>query len=98
MTARQSIDRSLDRPGPDRRSSWQAMDSGRLLLRAVWGMLALASFASLAVTTGRPPIRAAVAFGLFIAFGELLRLALPRGREAAPIAMAGAGCCAPVPR
>ena len=27
---------------------------------------------------------------LFIAFGELLRLALPGGREAAPIAMAGA--------
>jgi HD domain len=90
MTARQSIDRSLDRPGPDRWSSWQAMDSGRLLLLAVSGMLVLASFASLAVTTGRPPIRAAVAFGLFIAFGELLRLALPGGREAAPIAMAGA--------
>jgi hypothetical protein len=31
-----------------------------------------------------------VAFGAFIAFGELLRLALPGGREAAPIAMVGA--------
>ncbi len=31
-----------------------------------------------------------MAFGLFIAFGELLRLALPGGREAAPIAMVGA--------
>ncbi len=31
--------------------------------------------------------QAAIAFGLFIAFGELLRLALPGGREAAPIAM-----------
>ena len=30
-----------------------------------------------------------MAFGLFIAFGELLRLALPGGREAAPIAMVG---------
>jgi len=90
MATRQSIDRSLGRPAPDRWSSWQAMDSGRLLLLAVSGMLVLASFASLAVTTGRPPVRAAVAFGLFIAFGELLRLALPGGREAAPIAMAGA--------
>ena len=33
---------------------------------------------------------AALAFGGFIAFGELLRLALPGGREAAPIAMVGA--------
>src|SRR5580693_7763714 len=91
MTARQSIDRPpLDRPGLDRWSSWQAMDSGRLLLLAVSGMLVLAAFASLAVTTGRPPVRPAVAFGLFIAFGELLRLALPGGREAAPIAMSGA--------
>ena len=31
-----------------------------------------------------------IAFGLFIAFGELLRLSLPGGREAAPIAMVGA--------
>jgi hypothetical protein len=31
-----------------------------------------------------------VAFGGFIAFGELLRLALPGGREAAPIALTGA--------
>jgi hypothetical protein len=34
--------------------------------------------------------QAAIAFGLFIAFGELLRLALPGGREAAPIAMTAA--------
>ncbi len=32
----------------------------------------------------------AVAFGLYIAFGELLRLVLPGGREAAPIAMSAA--------
>jgi HD domain len=76
----------------ERWSSWQAMDSGRLLLLAVSGMLALAAFANLAVTT-RLPVKLpapAVAFGLFIALGELLRLALPGGREAAPIAMAGA--------
>src|SRR3984957_8741082 len=86
MTTRQSIDRQP----LDRWSSWQAMDSGRLLLLAVSGMLVVASFASLAVTTDGLPVMPAVAFGLFIAFGELLRLALPGGREAAPIAMAGA--------
>jgi HD domain len=90
MTTRQSIDHQpLDRPA-DRWSSWQAMDSGRLLLLAVSGMLVVASFASLAVTTAGLPVMPAIAFGLFIAFGELLRLALPGGREAAPIAMAGA--------
>jgi hypothetical protein len=35
-------------------------------------------------------VRAAVAFGALIAFGELLRLNLPGDREAAPIAAAGA--------
>jgi hypothetical protein len=90
MTTRQSIDRQpLGRPA-DRWSSWQAMDSGRLLLLAVSAMLVVAAFASLAVTTAGLPVTPAVAFGLFIAFGELLRLALPGGREAAPIAMAGA--------
>jgi hypothetical protein len=90
MTTRQSLDRQpLGRPA-DRWSSWQAMDSGRLLLLAVSAMLAVAAFASLAVTTDGLPVMPAVAFGLFIAFGELLRLALPGGREAAPIAMAGA--------
>jgi hypothetical protein len=79
-TARQPIERW---------SSWQAMDSGRLLLLAVSGMLILAAFASLAVSN-ELQVKAAVAFGLFIALGELLRLALPGGREAAPIAMVGA--------
>jgi hypothetical protein len=72
----------------ERWSSWQALDSGRLLLLAVSGMLVLAAVANLAVSM--PPVKPAVAFGLFIAFGELLRLALPGGREAAPIAMVGA--------
>ncbi|HEY1619830.1 MAG TPA: HD domain-containing phosphohydrolase [Streptosporangiaceae bacterium] len=69
-------------------SSWQAMDSGRLLLFAVSGMLVVAALANLTISPLRP--EPAVAFGLFIAFGELLRLALPGGRAAAPIAMAGA--------
>lgn len=77
------------RPPIERWSSWQSMDSGRLLLISVSGMLIVASFASLAVSKGLP-LKPAVAFGLFIAFGELLRLALPGGREAAPIAMSGA--------
>jgi acid phosphatase family membrane protein YuiD len=72
----------------ERWSSWQSLDSGRLLLVAVSGMLVLAAFATL--TVPKMPVQPAVAFGLFIAFGELLRLALPGGREAAPIAMAGA--------
>ncbi|MGH3398864.1 MAG: HD-GYP domain-containing protein, partial [Streptosporangiaceae bacterium] len=77
------------RQNVERWSSWQTLDSGRLLLLAVSGMLVLAA---LATTLTFPPksLLAAVAFGLFIAFGELLRLALPGGREAAPIAMAGA--------
>jgi hypothetical protein len=80
MTTRQPIERW---------TSWQAMDSGRLLLVSVSGMLVLSAFAGLAVT-GIQPVKPAIAFGLFIAFGELLRLGLPGGREAAPIAMAGA--------
>jgi HD domain-containing protein len=71
-------------------SSWQALDSGRLLLLAASGMLIVASLASTAVSTHHLNVRVALAFGGFIALGELLRLALPGGREAAPIAMAGA--------
>jgi hypothetical protein len=81
------------RPGPDRLVYWQAVDSGRLLLMAAAAMLVTASFASTAVIlNSNPPIdwRTALAFGALVAFGELLRLALPGGREAAPIAMVGA--------
>jgi len=79
MTARQPIERW---------SSWQALDSGRLLVLAVAIMLVVAAFAHTALGIVLPG--EAVAFGGFIAFGELLRLALPGGRESAPIAMAGA--------
>ena len=77
----------------ERWSSWQTMDSGRLLLLAAAGMLVVAALANTVATGFSVPDTGtgiAVAFGLFIAFGELLRLALPGGREAAPIAMAGA--------
>jgi HD domain len=75
----------------ERWSSWQTLDSGRLLLLAAAGMLVVAALAStVAAGFSQAETGVAVAFGLFIAFGELLRLALPGGREAAPIAMAGA--------
>jgi len=83
------------RPEPDRLAYWQAMDSGRLLLMGAAAMLVTASFAAASAFlihnhSERVDWRAAVAFGGFVAFGELLRLALPGGREAAPIAMVGA--------
>jgi hypothetical protein len=70
---------------------WQALDSGRILLMAAAAMLVTAAFAG--VVALHPSVHyfgAALAFGGFIAFGELFRLALPGGREAAPIAMVGA--------
>jgi hypothetical protein len=75
----------------ERWSSWQAMDSGRLLLLAAAGMLTVAAIAHTAtVHLSLTTVHVAVAFGTLIALGELLRLALPGGREAAPIATAGA--------
>ena len=81
-----------ERSAPDRIAYWQAVDSGRLLLMAAAAMLVTAAFAgsALAINSHHINWRAALAFGGFIAFGELLRLALPGGREAAPIAMVGA--------
>jgi hypothetical protein len=84
------------RPAPERIAYWQALDSGRLLLMAVAAMLVAAAFAATAIGghlhSAHHPFYWAppLAFGGFIAFGELLRLALPGGREAAPIAMVGA--------
>jgi hypothetical protein len=90
VTTRETIGRDAGRRPLDRCSPWQALDSGRLVLMAVSAMLVLAALASLVITASQPPVKPAIAFGLFIAFGELLRLALPGGREAAPIAMSGA--------
>ena len=80
MTARQPAERW---------ASWQDLDSGRLLLLAVAGMLVVAGLAQTAAVKVQQPATA-VAFGCLIAFGELLRLALPGNREAAPIATTGA--------
>lgn len=79
------------RPAPDRLAYWQALDSGRLLLMAAAAMLVTAALAGTALDIHSRHVNwhAAIAFGGFIALGELLRLALPGGREAAPIAMVG---------
>ena len=77
------------RPAADRWSSWQALDSGRLLLMSAAAMLVVAALAYAAIENDSFQHAAAVCFGGFIALGELLRLALPGGREAAPIAMVG---------
>lgn len=68
--------------------AWQSVDSGRLALLGVTSALVLVALARTATGIRHPHI--AIAFGLFIAFGELLRLVLPGGREAAPIAMSAA--------
>jgi len=79
------------RTPPARMAYWQALDSGRILLMAAAAMLVIAAFAGVvALHPARVNFLAALAFGGFIAFGELFRLALPGGREAAPIAMVGA--------
>jgi hypothetical protein len=76
-------------PTTERWSSWQALDSGRLLLMSTAAMLVLAALATAPISFHDVSAAAALAFGGFIALGELLRLALPGGREAAPIAMVG---------
>jgi hypothetical protein len=77
------------RQAEERLPSWQAMDSGRLLLLATTGMLVVTALAHTAAERLTDP-QVAIAFGSVIAIGELLRLGLPGGREAAPIATAAA--------
>ena len=71
-----------------RRFPW-VRDSGLVLLVVAAGVVLVASVAQTAVEGLTDP-RIAVAFGVLIAFGEVLRLNLPGDRETAPIAMAGA--------
>jgi hypothetical protein len=80
MTARAAEERWL---------AWHSIDSGRLLLGTAVTALVLASLVRTAAVGVKDP-DIAIEFGLFIAFGELLRLVLPGGREAAPIAMSAA--------
>ncbi len=76
------------RPAPQRWQAWQSVDTARLILLGITSVLVVISVVSLfhLNTSSQPEI----AFGLFIAFGELLRLSLPGAREAAPIAMTAA--------
>jgi hypothetical protein len=72
-----------------RRFPWQVRDSGQWLLVAAAGVLLVASVSQTA-DIGLKDTRVAVAFGVLVGFGELLRLSLPGDRESAPIATAGA--------
>jgi hypothetical protein len=76
-------------PPESRTASWQAMDSGQLLLISAAGLLAVAAIAQTA-TVGIAGVPAALAFGSLVALGELLRITLPGNRESAPIATAAA--------
>ncbi len=77
------------RAADQRWAGWQTVDTGRLALLSGAAMLVAVA---IAITTLKHPYAqpVAIAFGLYIAFGELLRLVLPGGREAAPIAMSAA--------
>ena len=63
---------------------------GVLVVLAAATLLAIASIVVTASPGGFVGPRMALAFGAFIAFGELVRITLPGGRDAAPIATAGA--------
>ncbi len=80
MTARTAEQRWL---------AWHSIDTGRLLLVGATAVLMLVALARTAATGVSDPY-VAIAFGLFVAFGALLRLMLPGGREATPIAMSAA--------
>jgi len=81
MTARAAEQRWL---------AWQTIDTGRLVLLSVTSTLVVVAVARTTVVPFYGTRFVAIAFGLYIAFGELLRLVLPGGREAAPIAMSAA--------
>ncbi len=78
----------------ERRTRWR-VPGGRRWTRAscclspAAGMLVVAAVAQTAAAGVVQP-HIALAFGALIAFGEVLRLSLPGGRESAPIASAGA--------
>ncbi len=76
------------RPAAQRWQALQSVDTARLVLLGSTAILVAICVTRL-VGIGQSS-QAAIAFGLFIAFGELLRLSLPGGRDAAPIAMTAA--------
>jgi hypothetical protein len=70
--------------------TWQTIDTGRLVLLSATSALVVIAVARATLGHFQGLHSVAIAFGLYIAVGELLRLALPGGREAAPIAMSAA--------
>jgi hypothetical protein len=64
--------------------------TGTLLVLASGALLAVAAVVVTASPGGFVQVGIAVAFGAFIALGELVRITLPGGRDAAPVATAGA--------
>lgn len=69
--------------------AWQSIDSGRLMLVSGAGLLIMIALVR-TTAVGVTDLNVAAAFAIFVAFGELLRLALPGGREEAPIGTSAA--------
>ncbi|MGN6791884.1 MAG: hypothetical protein ACTHJW_05780, partial [Streptosporangiaceae bacterium] len=70
---------------------WQTIDTGRIVLVSCSALIVAAAAGYMALMgLSFHESQVALAFGLYIAFGELLRLVLPGGREGAPIAMSAA--------
>jgi hypothetical protein len=78
------------RAAEQRWTAWQTVDTGRLLLLTFTSVLVIVALAVTALSSHLHAQPVAIAFGLYIAAGELLRLVLPGGRQAAPIAMSAA--------
>lgn len=64
--------------------------TGRLVVVTAGFVLTVVAMAATASPDGFTDARTALAFGAFIALGEVVRITLPGGRDAAPIATAGA--------
>ena len=78
------------RSAEQRWQAWQTVDTGRLVLLSLASLLIVVALTRVGVDRMLSGPSLAIAFGLYVAFGELLRLALPGGREAAPIALSAA--------
>jgi hypothetical protein len=75
---------------PARRRLDDTASTGLFLVGSAGALLAVASVVVTASPGGFVDVRTALAFAAFIALGELVRITLPGGRDAAPIATAGA--------
>ncbi len=73
-----------------RRRFDDAGSMGYLVVVLSAGLLAVGAIVSVAAPGGFVEVRVALAFAVFIAFGEFVRITLPGGRDAAPLATAGA--------